>query len=88
MACGRLSLSSTLGFRQTMGPWADCLLFRHGDASDLADKLTVLLALPRAKVTQIGLELRQRVLQMHTLERLADKLVGLFDEVRQHHTEG
>ena len=88
MACRRLSLSSTLGFRQTMGAWADCLLFRHGDATDLAEKLMALLALPRAKVIQMGLELRQRVLQMHTLERLADKLVGLFDEVRQYHTEG
>jgi glycosyltransferase involved in cell wall biosynthesis len=87
MACGRLSLSSTLGFRQTMGPWADCLLFRHGDAADLAEKLTALLALPRTKAIQMGLELRQRVLQMHALESLADKLVGLFVETRLHHAE-
>jgi glycosyltransferase involved in cell wall biosynthesis len=71
-----------------MGPWADCLLFRHGDASDLAEKLTALLALPRAKAIQMGLELRQRVLQMHALERLADKLVNLFIEVRRRHAEG
>jgi glycosyltransferase involved in cell wall biosynthesis len=87
MACGRLSLSSTLGFRQTMGPWADCLLFRHGDASDLAEKLSALLALPQREVIQMGFELRQSVLQMHTLERVADQMVGLFLEVGQHHAE-
>jgi glycosyltransferase involved in cell wall biosynthesis len=87
MACGRLSLSSTVGFRETMGPWADCLLFRHGDALDLAEKLSTLLALPPAEVMQIGLELRQRVLAMHTLERVADQLVGLFVEARQLRAE-
>ena len=80
MACARLSLSSTLGFRQTLGDWADCLLFRYGDAADLAGKLTMLLALPRKEVKQIGLDLRQRIFQMHDLQSLADKLVTVFED--------
>jgi glycosyltransferase involved in cell wall biosynthesis len=83
MACARLSLSSTLGFQQTMGPWADCLLFQYGDASDLAEKLSMLLALPRRKVEQIGLDLCQRTLQMHDLQSLAEKLVKVFAQVRR-----
>jgi glycosyltransferase involved in cell wall biosynthesis len=83
MACGRLSLSSALGFRQTMGPWADCLLFRHGDAADLADKLTTLLALSRREVEQIGLDLCQRIVQMHNLCGLAERLVKVFAQVRE-----
>jgi glycosyltransferase involved in cell wall biosynthesis len=81
MACGRLSLSSTVGFRQTMGTWADCLLFRHGDPADLAEKLTTLLALPRREVEQIGLDLRQRAVQMHSLHGLAEGLVKVFTQV-------
>ena len=38
MACGKPSLSSTLGFKETMGKWADRLLFQHGNPEDLGKK--------------------------------------------------
>lgn len=86
MACGRLSLSSTLSFRQIMQSWADRLLFRQGDPIDLAEKLTALLVSSRQELAQMGLELRQQVLKVHTLDGLADKLVGLFVPLTQRFT--
>jgi glycosyltransferase involved in cell wall biosynthesis len=81
MACSKPSLSSTLGFRETFGRWADWLLFRHMDPEDLAGKLGRLLALDAIQRQVIGTELRQRVLEKHSLEGLASRLVELFQEV-------
>lgn len=81
MACGRLSMASNEGFQETMGEYASSLLFCHGDAEDLAGKIEALLGLSAAGRKQVGLYLRERVLQMHSLEGLADKLVALFHEV-------
>lgn len=83
MACGRLSIASNEGFRETMGEYAPSLLFCHGNAEDLAEKIEALLGLSAAGRERIGLYLRERVLQMHSLERLADKLVALFHEARK-----
>lgn len=78
MACGKPSLSSTLGFRETMGQWADMLLFRHGDAEDLAQKLAGLLNLDEIELQIIGNEMRQRVQTQHSLEHLMRQLVSVF----------
>lgn len=83
MACARPSLSSTRGFRETMGQWARDLLFRHGDAVDLARKLELLLKLNRKKWEEMGNGLRQSILARHSLDRLADRLVDLFGEVQR-----
>jgi len=81
MACGTLSFAANEGFRETMGNYADWLLFRHGDAEDLTRKIGALLELSAAEREGIGLYLREQVIQMHNLERLTDKLVALFQEV-------
>ncbi len=43
MACGRPCLAANEGFRETLGRWATDLLFRHGDAPDLAQSLKTCL---------------------------------------------
>ncbi len=43
MACGKLSVVSNEGFDETLGKWKDQLLFQHGNAGDLTQKLKVLL---------------------------------------------
>jgi glycosyltransferase involved in cell wall biosynthesis len=83
MACGKLSLVANEEFRETMGDWADWLIFRHGDAGDLARKLIALLELSSAEREKIGLYLRERVLQMHSLERLGDRLIGVLQRIIQ-----
>jgi glycosyltransferase involved in cell wall biosynthesis len=83
MACGKPSLSSTLGFEETMGEQANLLLFKQKDAENLAEKLAALLKLSLAERERIGLYLRERVIKMHSLERLADKLVNIFVQQRR-----
>jgi glycosyltransferase involved in cell wall biosynthesis len=78
MACGRPSLSSTLGFQETMGQWTDWLLFRHGDSEDLSRKIEWLLQQSDTKRRAIGTDMRQSVIARHNLERLAGCLVDLF----------
>ena len=82
MACGKPSLSSTVGFRETMAQWADNLLFRHGDAEDLANKLVPLLNMCDAERHAMGHALRQSVVAGHSLNQLAQRLVDLFTELR------
>jgi glycosyltransferase involved in cell wall biosynthesis len=81
MACSKPSLSSTLGFRDTLGRWADWLLFRHGSPEDLAEKIEQLLKLDAVQRQIIGAELRQSVLEKHSLEGLTDRLVQLFEQL-------
>jgi glycosyltransferase involved in cell wall biosynthesis len=83
MACSKPSLSSTLGFKETFGRWADWLLFRHHDPEDLAGKIESLLGLDSTQRQAMGAELRQRVLENHSLEGLSRRLVDLFEELCQ-----
>jgi len=83
MACGRPCLAANEGFRETLGRWATDLLFRHGDAPDLAQKLENLFKMDKKRLKAIGEELRQGVLERHSLERLAERLLALFKEVRR-----
>jgi glycosyltransferase involved in cell wall biosynthesis len=81
MACGKSSLSSTLGFKETMGKWADRLLFQHGNPGDLAKKIEWLLRLSDEQT--IGMSLRESVVKGHNLEQLADRVVALLGSLRE-----
>jgi glycosyltransferase involved in cell wall biosynthesis len=85
MSCGKPSLAANAGFADTFGVYKDLLLFRHGDAYDLATKLEGQLRLSYHERQQLGLYLRSRVIERHSLESLAGKLVTLFHQVRQGH---
>lgn len=81
MACGKPCLVANEGFRETLGRWTERLLFKHGDAKDLAEKLSVLLQEPPEQLSAIGEDLLQSVIKHHSLQRLAERLVGLFHNV-------
>jgi glycosyltransferase involved in cell wall biosynthesis len=81
MACGKPSFSSTAGFRETMGRWAERFLFRHNDPEDLAARLEWLLQLNDAERQAIGTDLRHRVVGRHSLEQLGNSLVDLLAKV-------
>jgi glycosyltransferase involved in cell wall biosynthesis len=83
MACSKPSLVANEGFRQTLGPWTDCLLFRHKDPESLSCKIEGLLQRSDAERQAIGADLRQNVVEQHSLERLADSLVRLFAAERR-----
>ncbi len=83
MACATPSVAANEGFAETFGDWADRLLFRHGDAADLADRLDPLLTLGQADREAMGEALRRRVVEHHSLDRLLDRLVALLESLRR-----
>ena len=83
MACSRPCLVANEGYKPTLGEYAHRLWFRYGDPEDLADKLKTLLEMPATELTRIGSYLCQQVLEMHNLERLADRLIELAHNCRQ-----
>lgn len=82
MACAKPSLSSVSGFKETMGDWADGLLFQHGNPEDLARKIEGLLRLSDSERQTMGMSLRESVMKRHNLERLADKVVALLSSLK------
>lgn len=81
MACARPCLVANEGFRDTLGEYAENLLFRYGDAEDLACQLEQLLAAPAQERQQIGSYLSEQVIKMHSLEGLAGKLCTVFEQL-------
>jgi glycosyltransferase involved in cell wall biosynthesis len=80
MACGKPSLVANEGFAQTLGRWKDNLLFRHGDPDDLALKIKELLHMNAPEVQAMGADLRRSVVEMHSLEGLANRLTAVLEE--------
>lgn len=78
MACGRPCFAANEGFRETLGEYADRLLFPYGDPEDLTARLCWALDLHENKRGEIGSYLRERVIRLHSLDRLMDRLVELF----------
>lgn len=83
MACGKPSIVANEGFRPTLGPWANRLLFRHGDPYDLSLKLESVLRLSRDEHEEMGRALRRSVVQHHSLRGLGDKIVGICENLRE-----
>ena len=81
MSCGKLCLVANKGFREVLGDVAERLLSNHGDPEDLAQKLLWALNLAPDDRRRIGLSLRERVIKMHGLDRLMDRLVEVFQEL-------
>jgi glycosyltransferase involved in cell wall biosynthesis len=77
MACGRPSLIANEGFRDTLGGDAAALMFRHGDADDLAAHLASVLQMPASDREALGSRLRANIVERHGFDRLMDRLVEL-----------
>jgi glycosyltransferase involved in cell wall biosynthesis len=71
-----------------MGRWSDLLMFRYNEPLDLAGKLEILLDMGYKQLQEINAELRQKVIEEHSLTKLAEKLVALFETLIQQHNTG
>lgn len=80
MACGRPSLVANEGFRETLGPWAGEMLFRHRDSEDLAQRVEQLLRMPNDDRLALCAGLRRTVVDLHSLDQLMGRLIGIFGE--------
>lgn len=87
MACGKPSLSSTLGFKDTMGCWADHLLFEQENPADLVEKIKQLLQMSQEERELMADDLRQLVMEGHSLQGLAKKLTDVFEKIGRQRGE-
>jgi glycosyltransferase involved in cell wall biosynthesis len=81
MSMGRPCFVANPGFHDTLGIYKEQLAFTRGDARSLADKISALWTLPREERVRIGSYLRQRVEEMHGLDRLAQTVLNIFRDV-------
>jgi glycosyltransferase involved in cell wall biosynthesis len=82
MACARPCLVANEGFRETLGNYSDILFFRYNDSVDLASKLGLIFNLPFPERESIGQYLRERVVQLHSLDKLVTRLINVFGMIR------
>jgi len=76
MSCARPCLVANEDFRETLGKHSAALSFRTGDAADLAQKLTALLEQTEQHRAAVGADLRANVERLHSLPRLADRILA------------
>ncbi|RKY21491.1 MAG: hypothetical protein DRQ55_04140 [Planctomycetota bacterium] len=77
MACGTIPLTCNESFRSVFDDDLQRrLMFKLGDADDLAGRVSELLALPSAERASLGQRLRGLVQRDHDLLRLAPRLVS------------
>jgi glycosyltransferase involved in cell wall biosynthesis len=78
MACGRPSVVANEGFRETLGAYADRLLFTYGKPEELSQRLRWILGRSNIERESMGDYLRKQVAETHSLERLAERLASIF----------
>jgi len=78
MACGRPCLAANEGFRETMGEYAEVLLFPYGDVISLAKRLLWILTLDEKRKYVMQEYLCQQVIRMHSLDHLVDRLIEIL----------
>lgn len=83
MACGRPCVVANEGFRETLGIYAENLLFEHGNPESLAERLLWVLSLEEREREIVGAYLREQVVKFHSLERLVERLVALFRDIKE-----
>ncbi len=82
MSCARPCVVANEGFCATLGKFKNELTYDFGDDRQLAERLARLLALPAAERDRMGAYLRIRVQSLHSIDRLAQRLIALFASVQ------
>jgi glycosyltransferase involved in cell wall biosynthesis len=78
MACEVLILTSNEAFAETLAPFSELCFLNTLNASALAEKLILLLALKPADRLALTANLRRIVLEHHSLEKLARTIINTF----------
>jgi glycosyltransferase involved in cell wall biosynthesis len=81
IACGRPCVAANEGFRDTFAKYTEKLLFEYANANSLAERLRWVLSLDEAERNAMGAYLRQKVVGLHSLGRLATYLTTLLKEL-------
>lgn len=81
LACGNPSMVANAGFRETFGAQWHRFSFAQGSVEELSEKMAAWLDLPTGERAEIAAYLMARVVALHDLEGLADRLVEQMHEV-------
>ena len=82
MSAGIPTVLCTPTFNSYLGNLVEELIFKKGDPVDLADKLLKLAHRGKTERQEIGLKLRQIVIEHHNLDKLMDRIVNLFETLK------
>ena len=78
MSCAKPCVVANPGFSDTLGKYKNSLSYEFRNDRQLADRLAWVLALPAEKRARMGAYLRSQVLAQHSIDGLAQRLIGLF----------
>lgn len=81
MSCGTPCITANEDFKETLGKYADVLLFTPGDSTQLADRLRHVLSLSASSRADMGAYLREQVIRLHSLEQLATRVLAIGREL-------
>lgn len=87
MSCARPCAYANEGFDETAGSAREVLHFPHGDADALAERLEALLAMSQAERDAIGAETRRGVERLHSIGRLARRILDVTVPPLSHSLE-
>ncbi len=76
MATGAIPLTCNESFVPLLGDMAESLVFRKGDADDLAARIQSIFEMNRSERDSLAARLREIVVKNHNLDRLMDRMVG------------
>jgi glycosyltransferase involved in cell wall biosynthesis len=80
LACGTPAVVCNQTFAPLLGDDAQRLLFRHGNAQELATRLEGLAASSAAERVALGQRLRVAVIREHSVDRLMDVIVRVMEQ--------
>ena len=79
MACESLAIVSNKSFEKIFpGEWRDLMIFKEKDEDDLARKIIKLISMPPAEKEAIAAKSRELIVENHSLEKLAGRIVESF----------
>ncbi len=81
MACGKIVLTSNEAFNNLLEAYSYILKFDKNDAYGLAEKIVYILEMNTQDRDALAYNLREIVVQKHSLGRLIGKLVGIFQNL-------
>ncbi|OHB17884.1 MAG: hypothetical protein A2913_01235 [Parcubacteria group bacterium RIFCSPLOWO2_01_FULL_40_65] len=79
MASGCITFVSNDVFEKYFGNFSSFLIFKHGDASNLVDKILNVLKLPDEKVKEISSFFQESILTNHNLPDTISRISSLFN---------
>lgn len=79
MACEKPAIVCSEAFEDVFGDFSSTLMFRKKDPVDLAEKITNILAMDRARYNKLCFSMREIVKKEHSVDGLMDKLIKVFE---------